>query len=130
MSEAVLEGMKGVLELATKGTTHLMDEALNLFIVLSVLDILKFGVVFVIFFVVKKYLGAISDASESDKTKRMVKSAQVAGFILSLVFFVGHSYGAVVNIAKIMVAPNIFLMEKGYKIVQDVKDGNMSKKGQ
>jgi len=127
VSESVLQGIKGVLELAGKGTTQLMDEALNLFIVLSILDILKFAVVFVIFYVVKKFLSTIGEASEEGKTKRLVKSAQVAGFILSLVFFVAHSYGAVVNIAKIMVAPNIFLIEKGYKVVEDVKNGNMTK---
>lgn len=126
MSESILEGIKGVMELAGKGTTHLMDEALNLFIVLSILDILKFGVVFVIFFVVKKFLSTIGEASDNAKTKRLVTSAQVAGFVLSLVFFVAHSYAGVVNIAKIMVAPNIFLMEKGYKVVLDVKEGHKS----
>lgn len=122
MSEELFAGIKGVMELAGKGTTQLMDEALNLFIVLSILDILKFGVVFVVFFVVKKYLSIISDANEDPKTKRLTRSAQTASFILALVFFVAHSYGAVVNVAKIMVAPNIFLIEKGYKVVQEVRE--------
>lgn len=123
MTNEIFDGMKGVLELASKGTTALMDEALNLFIVLSILDILKFAVVFVIFFVVKKFLDTVGQASDSDKTKRLVYSAKVAGFILSLVFFVAHSYSGVVNIAKIMVAPNIFLLEKGYNVMKDVKNG-------
>lgn len=123
MSQQLLEGIKGAIELAGKGTTALMDEALNLFIVLSILDILKFGAVFVVFFVVRKYLSTVAEATKDAKAKRLAKAAQVAGLVLSIVFFVAHSYGAVVNIAKIMVAPNIFLLEKGYKVAKDVQDG-------
>lgn len=121
MTEQLLKGMEGIMELAGKGATHLMDEALNLFIVLSILHILKFAVVFVVFFVVKKYLDTIAGATSDDKTKRLVQSAKTAAFILSLVFFVAHSYAGVVNIAKIMVAPNIFLMEQGYKVIKEVE---------
>lgn len=121
MSEHMLEGLKGVLELASKGTTNLMDEALNLFIVLSVLDILKFASVFVIFYIVKKYLDTISTASDNAKTKRLAHSAKVAGLIVSIIFFVSHSYDGAVSITKALVAPKIFLLEKGYNVVKEVK---------
>lgn len=122
MSEKLLEGMKGMMELAGKGATDLMDEALNLFIVLSILDILKFASVFVVFFIVKKYLDTVKSASDSEKTKRLAHSAQVAGLILSIIFFVSHSYSGAVSITKALVAPKIFLMEKGYHMVKEVKE--------
>lgn len=100
-----------------------MDEALNLFIVLSILDILKFASVFVIFYIVKKYLDAVSQSTESVKTKRLVHSAKVAGLVLSIIFFISHSYEGAVSITKALVAPKLFLLEKGYGIVKDVKEG-------
>lgn len=122
MSEQIFEGMKGVLELATKGTTNLMDEALNLFIVLSILDILKFASIFVIFYIVKKYLDTIANASDDPKVKRLTHSAKTAGLVLSIIFFVSHSYDGAVNITKALVAPKIFLLEKGYGAMKDVKE--------
>jgi hypothetical protein len=121
VSEQLLEGMKGILELAGKGATDLMDEALNLFVVLSILDILKFASVFVIFYIVKKYLDTIMAATESEKTKRLAHSAKVAGLILSIIFFVSHSYDGAVSITKALVAPKIFLLEKGYGVAKEIK---------
>lgn len=121
MSEELLNGLKGVFELAKGGSTELMDEALNLFIVLSVLDILKYASVFIVFYVVKRFLDTVGEASGDDKTKRLVYSAKTAGLVASIIFFVAHSYSGVVNMAKVTVAPKIFLMEKGYDLYKDVK---------
>lgn len=121
MTQEVLQGAQGLLELAKNGATELVDEAIRLFMVLAVLDILKFASIFVMFYIVKKFLDTISSAADNEKTKRLVYSAKTLSLILSIWFFVAHSYGGLVELAKLTVAPNLVLMEKGYNVVKEIK---------
>lgn len=120
MTEEVLKGIQGALELATKGGTNLMDEAIRLFIMLSILDILKFASVFVIFYIVKRFIDGMLAAEETEKAKKIWKATKTSLLVASITFFTVHSYVGLVNLTKLLVAPKIFLLEKGYQVYQQV----------
>ncbi len=107
----LIKGSKDVAKFAVGAADTLTTEAINLFIVDSALSILKFGVVFAIFFIVKKYLDTMM--KESDKKEyKVFKSLKTTALVLSLVFFTTQSFPHIQSIAKALVAPKIFLLEK------------------
>lgn len=121
MTENVLKGIQGALELATKGGTNLMDEAIRLFIMLSILDILKFTAVVVVFYIVKRFIDGMMAAENSERAKNIWKSVKMSLLVASITFFTVHSYTGLVNLTKVLVAPRIFPLEKGYQVYQEVK---------
>lgn len=109
----LIDGGESVAKVVADPATQLTNEAINLFIIESVLSVLKFSVVFVIFFIVKKYC----DAMAGDKDNKMFKSFKTTALVLSLIFFTTQSFPHITSIAKALVAPKIFLMEKAAAMV-------------
>lgn len=105
----LVAGGENVAKVVSGAATELTNEAINLFIIDGVLSILKFSVVFVIFFIVKKYLDAIAD---KDKDNKHFKAFKTTALVLSLIFFTTQSFPHIQVITKALVAPKIFLMEK------------------
>jgi hypothetical protein len=114
----VIQGGENIAKVAMGSATELTNEAINLFIVSALLSVLKFSVVFVIFFIVKKYCDTMASASE--KEKGLFKAFKTTALVLSLVFFTCKSFPYITDIAKALVAPKIFLMEKTAEIAKDV----------
>lgn len=112
----LVDGGKSIAHVMGGTATQLTNEALNLFIIESSLAILKFAVVFVIFFIVKKYCDTMMAAS-GDSHKPMFKAFKVTALVLSLIFFTTQSFPHVTSIAKAIVAPHIFLAEKAASMV-------------
>lgn len=104
------KGAKSIVDTATTGVNHLTAEAINLFIVQSSLNVLKFASVFIVFYMVKRYLSFLHSAGLSEKT---YKAVSLATMILSLTFFTTQSFPHLMNITEAIVAPNIFLLKKG-----------------
>lgn len=111
--KSLVSGGENVAKVMAGSATQLTNEAINLFIIESVLSILKFSVVFVIFFIVKKYCDAMTD----ENNKKLFKSFKTTAFVLSLIFFTTQSFPHLVQISKALVAPKIFLMEKTLSLV-------------
>lgn len=109
LKELVVGG-ENIVKVASGAATQLTNEAINLFIVTSVLEILKFGVVFVIFYIVKRYCDALAMDHKEDAPK--FKAFKTTTLVLSLVYFSTQSFPHFSTIAKALVAPKIFLMEK------------------
>lgn len=107
----LISGSESLLKVAAGTSTVLMNEAINLFIVESVLSVFKFSVVFVIFFIVKKYCDVMMVASNNEKSG-LFKAFKTTALVLSLIFFTTQSFPHIVNISKALVAPKIFLIEK------------------
>ncbi len=118
----LMQGAKNVSEVAVGVADKLTAEAINLFVVTSLLSILKFSAVFIVFFIVKKYLDSMMSVIEDGaKGKIILKSLKVTSLILSIVFFTSHSFPHIVDITKALVAPNIFLLEKGKDFYKEIK---------
>lgn len=119
MMNKIIVGGESIAKTALGSASELSSEAINLFIVDSCLSVLKFSVVFIIFYIVKKYCDAI--ASETDvANKPVLKAFKTTAFILSLIFFTTYSFPHLQTIAKALVAPKIFLMEKTAEVVKSV----------
>jgi hypothetical protein len=110
----LIQGSESLLKVAAGTSTVLMNEAINLFIVEAVLSILKFSVIFVIFFIVKKYCDTMMGA-DSEKNG-LFKAFKTTALVLSLIFFTTQSFPHVLTISKALVAPKIFLLEKSISI--------------
>lgn len=115
----LLNGSENLVKVASGAATELTNEAINLFIVSSFLSVLKFSVVFVIFFIVKKYCDTMAVASEKNQ-QGLFKAFKTTALVLSLVFFTCKSFPYITDIAKALVAPKIFLMEKTAEFTKDV----------
>lgn len=116
--EALVKGGENIVKVASGAATELTNEAINIFLVTSALAILKFAVVFVIFFIVKKYCDAM--AADYVENKKLFKALKTTALVLSLIFFTTQSFPHVVTICKALVAPKIFLMEKAAEYTKDV----------
>lgn len=112
----LIDGGESVAKVVAGSATALTNEAINLFIIESVLSVLKFSVVFVIFFIVKKYCDAMAG---DEKNNKMFKSFKTTALVLSLIFFTTQSFPHITSIAKALVAPKIFLMEKAAAMVKN-----------
>lgn len=112
--EGLVRGAEGVAKLASGAANELTTEAINLFIVESTLSVLKFSVVFVIFFIVKKYCDSMAAASPGNKT--LFGAFKTTALVLSLVFFSTQSFPHIISISKALVAPKIFLLEKAVEM--------------
>lgn len=113
---AAVEGTKSIANVMSGVGTELMNEALNLFIMESVLGILKFGAVFVVFFIVKKYLDLMIESSQDDKSKDRVKAFKTLALVASIIFFTAKSFPHIEQIGKALVSPKIFLLEKANQL--------------
>jgi hypothetical protein len=123
----LIEGAKNVATIATsttKGTVAtasnvsntLMTEAINLFIVDSILQVLKFSAVFIVFLIIKKYIDTMMEMYK-DKVG-MFKAFKTCALIASIAFFTSQSFPHITSIAKCLVAPKIFLMEKAADLIK------------
>lgn len=106
----LVAGGENIVKVASGAATQLTNEAINLFIVTSILEILKFAVVFVIFYIVKRYCDAMAMDNEAHKAK--FKAFKTTALVLSLCYFSTQSFPHFSTIAKALVAPKIFLLEK------------------
>lgn len=109
--QAILAGGESLAKVAAGTATELTSEAINLFIIDSALSILKFSVVFIVFYIVKRYCEALV-VDAKDETKNLIKALKTTALILSLVFFTTSSFPHLQVITKALVAPKIFLMER------------------
>jgi hypothetical protein len=107
----LIQGGESITKVAAGTATELTNEAINLFIVSSLLAVLKFSVVFIIFFIVKKYCDTMTAAAEKEQ-QSLFKAFKTTALVLSLVFFTYKSFPCITDVAKALVAPKIFLMEK------------------
>lgn len=109
-------GAESVAKVTAGVSAELMNEAVNLFVVESVLNILKFASVFVVFFIVKKYLDVMM---ETNKEKEgLFKALKTSALVLSIIFFTTQSFPHLIEMSKALVAPKIFLLEKGAALIK------------
>lgn len=110
----LINGAENVAKVAVGSANELTTEAVNLFIVEAALSVLKFSVVFVIFFIVKKYCDAMAIASKDNAI--LFKACKTTALVLSLIFFTTQSFPHLIQISKALVAPKIFLLEKAIEM--------------
>lgn len=115
-AQSLVEGGKSIANIMAGTTSELANEAINLFIVESGLSILKFGVIFVIFMIVKKYCDAMAEANASNVG--LFKALKTTALVCSLIYFTTQSYPHIIQISKALVAPKIFLLEKAAELVK------------
>lgn len=113
--QELIKGSESVAGVLKGSVAELSSEAINLFIVNSLIEIMKFAVVFVIFFIVKKYVDVMLQTTEN---KKYFSALKTTALVLSLVYFTFSSVPHVKDIAKAMVAPKLFLAEKAKDLVK------------
>lgn len=114
--EAAIAGTKSIASVIAGAGTDLMNEALNLFILQAVLGVLKFAAVFVVFFVVKKYIDTMIASSSVEQDTKMYKAFKTSALVASIIFFTAKSFPHIEEIGKALVSPKIFLMEKANEL--------------
>lgn len=115
--DKIIAGGESLAKVAGGSASELTAEAINLFIIDSTLSILKFSVVFVVFYIVKRYCEALMTSAKPDQ-KNLFKAMKTLTLILSLVYFTSSSVPHLQDIAKALVAPKIFLMEKTVQVLK------------
>lgn len=115
--DKLIEASKGMSELAKTGATALVDETIKLYVFYGIMGILKAAVVFVIFAIVLKFLNTIDKANE--KPSVFIKGCKTASLVMSLIYFTMVSMPHVMDIGKALVAPNLFIAEKGLALVKE-----------
>jgi hypothetical protein len=113
--DAAVAGVKGMSELAKQGATTLTDETIKLYIFYGIVGILKAAVAFIVFGIVWKYLDVLTK-SETLKEGH-AKAFKTSALIISIVYFTAMSMPHVLDLGKALVAPNLFLVEKGIALV-------------
>lgn len=114
--DSVVKGGQSIANVLIGTSTDLMNEAVNLFIMESVLAVLKFAAVFVVFFIVKKYFDTMAEASV--EKAGMFKALKVSSLVASIIFFTAMSFPHITQIGKALVAPKIFLAEKARELTR------------
>lgn len=112
----VIAGSKGMAELAKQGTTTLTNETINLYIFYGIVGVLKAAVAFLIFAIVWKYLTVLSKAEVLNV--HITKALKTCSLIITVVYFAAVSTPHILDIGKAVVAPNLFLLEKGADLLK------------
>lgn len=120
MGNILLEGSSQLLQLAAKGGGVLMDEAIKLLIFMCVLNVLKTASVFIVLYIINRYLTFLDASNKS--LKPYVKLAKTVSLIVSIMYFVVHSFPSLVELGKVTVAPNLYLVEKGITLIKKIKE--------
>ncbi len=110
--EAAAKMIEQTTDLATKASAVIIDETIKLHIFLGILGVLKAAVVFIIFYVVFKYIKSLQIESN------IAKSMKTTALIASLIYFTFHAVPHLADIGKAVVAPNLFLIEKGVNLIK------------
>lgn len=115
--ESLVSGTESLVKVVGGVASELTNEAINLFIIQGVLSVLQYAVVFVVFLIVKKYCDSMMTNAEESHIK-LFKALKTTALVLSLVFFSSKSFPHLTEIAKALVAPKIFLLEKANEFRQ------------
>ena len=121
MIESALKSTEGMAQLLATGSTTLMAETVNLYLFMAILGVIQCAVVFVVFYVLNKYLNTLDKASQLDEAplnKRVVSALKTSGLILSVSLFTVYSLPHIEQIGKVLVAPNLFIAEKGLSFIK------------
>jgi hypothetical protein len=124
--ESIVKGGEQVANAMMHAGSKLTTEALNFFIFTSLLNVLKYGAIFLVFWILKKYLDTIINSADSTKEQdqKEIKNSKLAKAVLlclSILYFTYNSYPHLVEIGKAVVAPNVFLMEKANSLINPSK---------
>ncbi len=111
-------GAKQVFDTTVTGVNALTTEAINLFIFQGLIHILYYSVIFVVFYIVKKYVDFLKEAGMEEKKAKALKTSAL---IISLAFFSTQTMPHMMAITEALVAPNIFVMKKGAEYVKEFK---------
>lgn len=109
--DTALKGGESIAKVVAGTATELMNEAINLFILESVLGVLKFAAVFVVFYIVKKYCDTMAQAAETTNQSKF-KAFNAASLVAAIIFFTAGSFPHIQQVGKALIAPKIFLLEK------------------
>lgn len=116
--DKIIKGGENLAKVAAGSTNELVSEAVNLFIIDSVLSILKFSVVFIIFYIVKRYVDVLMQDCKRENIN-LFKALKTTALVLSLIFFTSQSFPHIQQVAKALVAPKLFLAEKTLSMTKD-----------
>lgn len=102
---------------ATKGlAVELINEAVNLYLFLGLLSILKYGAVFLLYAIIRKYLLSLP------KDQEQVRKIGLTSVLLVSIFsFVMFSYPHFETVAKVIVAPKLFIAVKGAELFKGMQ---------
>jgi hypothetical protein len=114
--DAAINGGKSIAGILSGVGTELINETINLFILEASLGILKFASVFIVFFIVKKYIGTMIESMTDSKDIQRANAFKTSALILSIVFFTAKSFPHIESIGKALVAPKVFLLEKANEL--------------
>lgn len=117
--EAAVNGVKGLNELAKEGATTLMDETIKLYIFYGIVGIFKAAVAFIIFGLIYKYVDTLTKGEALSAGKG--RALKTTALIISIVYFTAMSMPHILDLGKAVVAPNLFLAEKGLELVKKDK---------
>ena len=100
--ETAIKGGESIAKVMAGTATELMN------------GVLKYGAVFVVFYIVKKYFDTMMEA---DKNKEgMFKALKTSALVAAIIFFTASSFPHITQIGKALVAPKIFLAEKANEL--------------
>jgi hypothetical protein len=114
--DAAINGGKSIATVMAGVGNDLINETLNLFILEAALGILKFAAVFVVFFIVKKYISTMIESSTDEKEKQLANAFKTSALVASIIFFTAKSFPHVQDIGKALVAPKVFLLQKANEL--------------
>jgi hypothetical protein len=112
----VIKGSEGLQDLAKTGYTTMVDETIKLYVFYGVVGILKAAVAFIVFGIIWKYLEVLNKAEITPVG--LNKALKTSSLIIAIVYFAAVSTPHILDIGKAVVAPNLFLAEKGAALVK------------
>jgi hypothetical protein len=111
--EKVLKGAESVAHVTAQLGSELLSEAINFYIFLGILQVLKAACVFLLLYLANRMLSFLEDE---------YKVAKIIGrTVLScaaLAWFFSHSFEPVANVGKAIIAPRVFLLEKSKELLE------------
>lgn len=117
-------GAKQVVDSSISGVNKLTSEAINLFIFQGLIHILYWCTIFVLFYIVKKYVDFLQLGGMAEKKARAIKTCML---IISLSFFATQTMPHLMSITEAIVAPNIYVLKKGAEFAKDFQGVGVNK---
>ena len=128
-SEKVVQFVETAVKMAGESASELMNEFLNYMIFANTFELIKNLLWLAALYLLFKFLNplVIYYKSLGEKDPDAMRwyfiwvTTQKLIVVASLIGFVWLSHSSIQNIAKIIIAPKIYMLEEGGKILQNIK---------
>lgn len=121
LAERLLKSLEAGATAANHTLADLLNEVISYLIFIELMSCLKIAVGIGVLFFVRKAFRLFEEAQPDLDKKNFVRGLSTLASGMVLVVSLSMSWGSLLSLGKVILAPKVYLVEMAYKKLQEVK---------